>query len=183
MSSPPEQKHKISCFEAFHLKIKMIYIVQIQSLICHITPLSNNTNLIRNFAMTHYLSLWKLYESFTFPSHLHLMKTGCLVTSCHHYAVTLITSTPMLSLSLEYNFLLLQLQQPCEYVTDSLPLLTATFSLLSMPLSPTDASLSWAIQIGITVYKKFLNNFITYTTLFLLFPSLIGYNLIWYIYF
>jgi hypothetical protein len=26
-------------------------------------------------------------------------------------------------------------------------------SLLSMPLSPMDASLSWAIQTGITVYK------------------------------
>jgi len=57
MSSPPEQKHRISYFEVFHLKIKMIYIVQMHSLICHITPLSNNTNLIRNFAMTHYISL------------------------------------------------------------------------------------------------------------------------------
>jgi len=55
MSSPPEQKHRISNFEVFHLKIKMINTVQMHSLICHITPLSNNMNLIRNVPMTHYI--------------------------------------------------------------------------------------------------------------------------------
>jgi len=47
------------------------------------------------------------------------MKTRHLVTPCHHHAVTLITSPPMLLPSLEYNFLLLQLEQLCEYVPDT----------------------------------------------------------------